>query len=249
MCRPSGLLQPLPIPFQPWRHIEMDHILDLPTCNGFDSILTITDRFSKMTHFLPARSTDTAKDLANIYLHQIFRLHGRPDTIVSDRGPLFVSRFWQELCNLLGINMRHSSGHHPQTAGQSERFNQSIEHLLRCSLLSHPQDWLDLLPLAEFAINSAVSSSTRMSPFMAVYGYNPTFDLPASSDSASPSLPAVESTLSRWSVIRKTLEASSMSVDLSNFIILRDSFLSLFRTECQRRNNKIKHDKLWSTGN
>lgn len=212
---PFGLLQPLPPAHHPWKVVEIDHIVDLPPCKGFDAILTVTDRFTKQSHFIAAHTTDTAKDLAHQFLHQVFKLHGRPDTIVSDRGPMFISKFWGALCKGLGIKLLHSSGHHPQTAGQSERANQSIEQLLRTCILAHQEDWLDLLPFAEFAFNAADSAATNIAPFHALYGYIPTFDLLPSLDTSAP--PSAESTAARWNSLRSTIasELAAAAVRMS----------------------------------
>ena len=168
-----GLLQPLPVPEAPWQSLSMDHITDLPRSKSFDSVLIVVDRLTKMTHFIKANKTDTARTLAQQFLDNIFRLHGIPKDIVSDRGTLFTSKWWIEFLRLLQVKPNLSTAFHPQSDGQTERINQSLEQHLRlyCDYLQ--DDWSDLLPLAEFAHNSTHHSSIGMSPFYALHGYHP----------------------------------------------------------------------------
>jgi transposase InsO family protein len=116
--KPAGMLQPLPIPSWKWDDIGMDFITGLPTTSrGFDSIWVIIDRFTKLAHFLPVKTKYSTVKLARIYLERILSLHGVPKTIISDRGPQFVSKFWMELHKSLGTKVIHSSAYHPQTSG------------------------------------------------------------------------------------------------------------------------------------
>ncbi|MBW0582140.1 hypothetical protein O181_121855 [Austropuccinia psidii MF-1] len=141
-----GLLKPLPIPNGPWICLSMDFITQLPLSNSFDSILVIVDRFSKMAVFIPTMSSITSLDLAHLFIKNIFSKHGLPSSIVSDRGPLFVSSFWTNLCQKLKISRDLSTAYHPETNGQTERVNQILEQYL----------W--------------------MYPFFTVYGRDPQFD-------------------------------------------------------------------------
>ncbi|CEP01920.1 hypothetical protein PBRA_008863, partial [Plasmodiophora brassicae] len=171
--KPSGLLLPLPLPSSLWSSISMDLIVKLPVSDGYDSVLVVVDRFSKMAHFIPCKETLTAVELSDLFLQQIFRLHGLPDDIVSDRGPQFVSAFWKHLLDRLGIQRNLSSSRHPESDGQTERVNQILEQYLRCYVSYMQDDWLQLLPMAEFAYNNADHSATGMSPFFANYGFHP----------------------------------------------------------------------------
>jgi len=156
----------------------MDHIVGSPLSNGFDAILTVVDLFSKMAHFIPARSTDSAEILASQFLRHIFRIHGRPRSITSDKGVTFVADFWVSLCALLNIKISLSSGNHPQTNGMAEATNKNIEPLLRLLTSSTHEDWFDILPIAEFSYNSTPKRSIgNLSPFQVVYGKNPAFNL------------------------------------------------------------------------
>ncbi|GKE51669.1 ty3-gypsy retrotransposon protein [Tanacetum coccineum] len=168
--KPYGLLQPLPTPSQPWHDISMDFITQLPPFKGKVCIWVIVDRLSKYAHFLPLSPNYTAITLASIFMHEIYRLHGLPKTIVSDRDPLFLSRFWKELFKLMGTKLVHSSAYHPQTDGQTEVVNRCLEMYLRAFVFDEPRTWAKLLYLAEFCYNTSHHSSINMSPFKALYG-------------------------------------------------------------------------------
>ena len=130
--RPAGLLQPLPIPDRPWESISMDFITQLPrTSDGFDSILVFVDRLTKMVHLAPGKTTDTATIVAKRFLNTVFKLHGLPRQIISDRDARFTGHFWHGLMNLLGIKLGLSTAFHPQTDGQTERTNRTIKQILR----------------------------------------------------------------------------------------------------------------------
>ncbi|MBW0561558.1 hypothetical protein O181_101273, partial [Austropuccinia psidii MF-1] len=122
-----GLLKPLSIPSGPWNSLSMDFITKLPLSNNFDSILVVVDRFSKMEIFIPAYGTITSLDLAQIFISHVFSKHGLPVSIVSDRGSLFVSSFWNQLCQQLKISRDLLTAFHPETDGQTERVNQILE--------------------------------------------------------------------------------------------------------------------------
>ena len=173
-----GELQPLPVPSQPWESIAMDFVIKLPpTPDNFDSILVVVDRFSKMAHFIPMHETDTAEEVANLFLENIFRLHGFPQDIVSDRGSVFTSRFWQHLMRRLDVKPNLSTAFHPQSDGQTERTNQILEQYLRIYCNYRQTDWKSLLPLAEFSYNDSHQSSLKSSPFFPNYAFHPKFTI------------------------------------------------------------------------
>ncbi len=167
---PSGKLIPLPIPERNWQNITMDFIVKLPKSNRYDSILVIVDRRSKMAHFIPCNETITAEGTAKLVFDHVVCKHGMPQSIVSDRGPQFKSHFWKKLWNLLGSKVNLSTAYHPQTDGQSERVNQTLEQYLRCFTSYNQDDWSSLLPMAELAYNNSYSESIGMSPLYAVTG-------------------------------------------------------------------------------
>uniref|UniRef100_A0A8C5Q592 Gypsy retrotransposon integrase-like protein 1 n=2 Tax=Leptobrachium leishanense TaxID=445787 RepID=A0A8C5Q592_9ANUR len=173
--KPMGLLLPLPIPDRPWSRISTDFIVDLPPSRQHTSILVVVDHLTKMAHFIPAKGVPTAKETASMFFHHIFRLHGIPDSITSDRGTQFTARFWKAFCSILHITGNLSSAYHPQSNGQSEKTNQILEQFLRCFSTHLQDDWITLLPSAEFAYNSHNHESIKTSPFFANYGYHPTF--------------------------------------------------------------------------
>ena len=126
------LLPPLPIPDSPWESISMDFIFGLPkSIHGNTGIWTIVDRFSKQAHFIPVKKTIKAQHMANLFISQIFKYHGLPTSIVSDRDPRMTSNFWKGLFENLGTRLNFSSAYHPQTDGQSEIANLTILDLLK----------------------------------------------------------------------------------------------------------------------
>jgi transposase InsO family protein len=141
----------------------MDFIVELPrTAKGFDSIWVIVDRLTKIAHFLPIKTDHPVAVYAQLYIARILSLHGVPKTIVSNRGPQFVSKFWKELHKSLGTKLLHSSAYHHQTSGQTERVNQILEDMLRACVLEFPQKWDECLPLAEFSYNNSYQESIKM---------------------------------------------------------------------------------------
>ena len=149
----------------------MDFITGLPmTPQGHDSIWVIVDRLTKSAHFIPVNTRYIVGKYAEIYVSQIVRLHGVPRTIISDRGPQFIARFWEHLHQALGTKLIRSSAYHPQTSGQTERVNQILEDLLRACVISSKGSWEKWLPLAEFSYNNSYQASIKMAPFEALYG-------------------------------------------------------------------------------
>lgn len=172
-----GLLQSLPISSRPWSSITMDFIEPLPLSVGHDSILVVVDRLTKMSIFIPCTTTATSKDLANLFIQHVVSKHGLPFSIVSDRGTKFTSSFWSSVCESLSIQQHLSTSYHPQTDGQSERVNQSLEQYLRMYVNYDQSNWCHLLPVAEFVYNSMPHSSINVSPFFANYGYQPVLEI------------------------------------------------------------------------
>ncbi|KAL5723866.1 hypothetical protein ACHQM5_007208 [Ranunculus cassubicifolius] len=170
---PKGLLQPLPVPDHAWQHVSMDFIEGLPRSEGRDVILVVVDRMTKYSHFLALSHPFTAIQVAKLFLDNIYKLHGLPASIVSDRDKVFLSKFWQSLFKSLGTSLHHSTAYHPQSDGQTERTNACLEQYLRCMTHDKPTSWTKWLPLAEFWFNTNYHSSLKMSPFKALYGYSP----------------------------------------------------------------------------
>ena len=129
--QPYGLSSPLELPYTPWPSIAMDFIMELPFSSGCDQLWVIIDRFTKMAHFLPLKKEEkTVADLAVIFAQEIWKHHGLPTDIVSERNSRFTSETWKKFLRLLGIQPRMSTAFHPQTDGQRERLNQTIEAYL-----------------------------------------------------------------------------------------------------------------------
>eukprot|EP00253_Pinus_taeda_P012699 PITA_12699 len=167
----AGLLQPLPIPEWKWEVISMDFITGLPkTKRNNDSIMVVVDKLSKVAHFIPVQSTYKAVQIAHVFMQNIFRLHGLPKTIISDRDVKFTSAFWRALFAELGTQLNFSTAYHPQTDGQMERVNQIVEDMLRACVMQKPAQWEDYLHLVEFAYNNGYHTSIQMSPFEVLYG-------------------------------------------------------------------------------
>jgi len=127
------------------------------------------------------------EDLADHFFRQVIRLHGLPSSIVSDRGSLFTSDFWKRVLEALGISRNFSTAFHPQTDGQIERANATLEQYLRAYCNYQQDDWERLLPIAEFCYNNTQTGTTKITPFFANYGYHPRFlpDLGSRNDETS----------------------------------------------------------------
>ncbi|KAM1721715.1 hypothetical protein ACFX12_023218 [Malus domestica] len=169
--KPFGRMQPLPVPQWKWENITMDFVYKLPrTRNGFDGIWVIVDRLTKSAHFIPVREKYPLNKLAKLFISKIVKYHGVPVNIISDRDPRFTSKFWVAFQEALGTQLLYSTAYHPQTDGQSERTIQTLEDMLRSSVLQFGDSWHDRLDLMEFAYNNSFHSSIGMSPFEALYG-------------------------------------------------------------------------------
>lgn len=171
-CYP-GLLQPLPIPSQPWELATMDFIDGLPPSGRYNCIMVVVDKLTKYSHFVPLVHPFTAQIVAQQFMDHIYKHHGMPRYIISDRDPLFTSRFWQHLFKLTSTELLMSMARHPQTDGQTERVNQCLETFLRCYSQASPQQWSKWLSLAEFWYNTSTHSSLGKSPFAVLYGREP----------------------------------------------------------------------------
>ena len=172
--QPAGKLKPLDIPDYPWQSISMDLITKLPTTpRGHTAIIVFVDRLTKMVHFVPSHDGIGTREYAELFMREIFRRHGLPESIVSDRDPRFTSAFFKEICRQLGIKQSMSTAFHPQSDGQTERTNRTLEEMLRHYVDPTQDDWDLKLPCAEFAVNNAFKEATGHTPFYLNHGRHP----------------------------------------------------------------------------
>lgn len=162
---PMGLLHPLPIPVGVWQDLSMDFIEGLPKSQGYNVILIVVDRLSKYAHFIALKHPYTAHSIAQTFMDNIVKLHGLPNSIVTDRDTVFLSAFWKELFKLYKVNLQFSTTYHPQSDGQTERVNQCLEMYLRCAVHDSPTTWKTWLSLAELWYNSSLHTAIGCSPF------------------------------------------------------------------------------------
>lgn len=172
--KPGGLLQPLPVPNDTWSEVTMDFIVGLPcTPRGFDAIMVMCDRLSKMVKFALCHTTTDAPAAARLFRDHVICNHGTPEIIISDRDTRFTSQFWHNLTEQLGCKLKLSTAFHPQTDGQTERANRVLEEYLRHYINPHQSDWDEWLPLAEFAYNNSHHEAIGTTPFYMNYGKHP----------------------------------------------------------------------------
>jgi hypothetical protein len=171
--KPAGELSSLPVPTRPFEYMSVDLMVELPFSKGYNAIVIFVDMLTKMAHFVPTVTTVDASQLANIYMSNIYKLHGISRVIISDRDPKFTSSIWQNLFKQLGTKLNISTSYHPQTDGQSERVIQVLEQMLRPYINQYHDNWTDFLDICEFEYNSHTSKSTGFSPFQIMYGFQP----------------------------------------------------------------------------
>jgi hypothetical protein len=151
----------------------MDFVLGLPkTKRGRDNIFVVVDRFSKMAHFIPCHKSDNASHVTDLFFTEIVRLHGVPKTIVLDMDAKFLSYFWRTLWFKLGTKLLFSTTCYPQTDGQTDVVNRTLSTMLWVVLKTNLKLWEECLPHIEFAYNRSIHSTTKVSPFQVVYGFN-----------------------------------------------------------------------------
>jgi len=154
------------VPDARWDTLSVNFVVELLESSGHDAVMTVVDAVSKRVHFIPMHTTVTAEGAARLFLHYVWKLHGLPKCVVSDRRPQFVALFTKELYRLLGIRLSSSTAWHPQMDGQTECVNQELDQFLRLFVNEWQDDWYDLLPIAEFQYNNHVHSATQQPPFL-----------------------------------------------------------------------------------
>ena len=170
---PAGKLKPNQIPEKLWQHILVDFIMKLLVSKGHDSILVVCDRFSKISHFVAMTEKTIVEGLARMFRDNMWKLHGLPESMISDRGLQFVVGLTRELNKMLGIETKLSTAYYPETNGQTERTNQELEQYLRIYVNHRQNNWAEWLATAEFAFNNKVYIATKISPFQVNYGREP----------------------------------------------------------------------------
>ena len=181
-----GQLKPNEIPDGPGQVVTCDYIVGLPLVDGHNAIQVMVDRHDKLAHLIPCNEEIDAQGAADIFIREYFRLHGLPRKIISDRGPQFAADLFRGILKGLGVESALSTAYHPQTDGQTERLNQEIEAYLRAFCSQRRDDWVQWLPIAEYALNSRVHSATGYSPFYLTFGYEPQFHVPANPNTYVP---------------------------------------------------------------
>ena len=149
----------------------MDFIVGLPlTARRHESIFVVVDALMKSAHFIPMCTMYQAPDIARVFISEIVRLHGVPKRIISDQGSMFTGLFWTSLQEALGTQLNFSTAYHPETDGQTERMNQTLEDMLRMYVMDQQKHWEEFLPLVEFTYNNSYQSTIKMAPFKFIYG-------------------------------------------------------------------------------
>jgi hypothetical protein len=172
--KPFGQLRPLPVPKGKWSNVSVDMITGLPkTARGYNAIIVFVDRLTKMVHICPTTENLTSKEFAEMFIQNVIRLHGCPESVVSDRGSIFTSKFEKAFLKGIQCTPAFSSAYHPQSDGQTERANQVLEQVLRSYASLDHAEWDTFLPMAEFAMNNAPNDATKQTPFILNYGVNP----------------------------------------------------------------------------
>jgi len=172
--KPAGKLKPLPVPDRRWESVSLDLVTDLPpTSRGHDAVVVFVDRLSKMVHIAPCTKTASAERCAELFEREVFRLHGVPQTVISDRDVRFNSEFWKSVFQRLGVKLNMSTTLHPQTDGQTENANRVFEDTIRHFVGPYQNDWDNYLAVVEFAMNRAWNQTIETTPFMLNYGQQP----------------------------------------------------------------------------
>ena len=163
---PVRELHLLPIPDAPWDTIDVDFIVELPESEGKDAVMVVVDSVTKCGHFVDTVTMLSTVGMARLYIQHIWKHHSLPKKAIFDRGPQFVVEFMKELYQLLGIKLAATTTYHPQGDGQTERINQELEQYLQLFVNKRQDDWVRLLPFAEFQYNNHVHSATQQPPFL-----------------------------------------------------------------------------------
>ena len=200
--RTPGLLMPIAPPESPGHTWTMDYITSLPPCNrsGNDAIVVFVCKLTKLKHFIACKTSIDAPSTARLFLNHVVKLHGMPERIISDRDPRFTAHFWKAFWTGLGTTLSMSTAYHPQTDGQTENANRTLEIMLRSVINFEQDDWEDHLAAAELAVNNARNETTGLSPFYMFYGREARLplDLALTPLTQARSSPSAADALAKW---------------------------------------------------
>ena len=214
---PFGELQTIKSPGAPFVIQTLDFIVSLPASrNGYDALLTVTDKFTKHITLIPGKTTWTAHQWAIAYFDYVFAKYGFPATLISDRDPKFTSEFWTSLFRRAGVTLAMTAAYHPSANGQSERTNQTVETALRCLIADHTNarpvsEWDELLPDVEYALNTSESATTGLSPFLLLYGVEPRSEFDPSNSQPSDFAPAEDFLQDRRQIRRDAADSIKLA--------------------------------------
>ncbi|CCO36690.1 hypothetical protein RSOLAG1IB_11970 [Rhizoctonia solani AG-1 IB] len=166
--------QPLEIPSRLWQHISYNFITNLPKDGPNECVLVIGDSFTKYGLMIACPKKTKALDLVELFLRHVWSAYSMPEITVLDRGTVFNNKFLKALYQRLGIDPHFSLAYHPQSDGQTEHLNPTLEHFICAYASINQNNWVKWLPMAQFAYNNAVNSSTGKTPFKALYSWEPT---------------------------------------------------------------------------
>ena len=169
----QGFLNPLPVPEYPMQHLTMDFKEFPKDKHGYDSILVFMDRLAKASVTIPCHKTIDARGLAILFTQWIYRFGHTPESIVSDRGPQFVSSFWNEFCRIIGVKIKLSTAYHKETDGQTEIMNKYIDQRLRPYVNYYQDNWSEMLPIMDRVQMTLPHSSIGMAPYQLKFGIEP----------------------------------------------------------------------------
>jgi hypothetical protein len=213
--RIAGTLMPIESPEYAGHTWSMDLIVNLPMSkNRNDAIIVWVCKYSKLVHYAACKTDVDAPTLAKLFLFNVVRLHGMPKCIISDRDPKFTAHFWESFWKSLGTTLSMSTAYHPQTDGQTENSNKTLETILRSKVDFDQTDWDEYLSVTELAVNNSKNETTGYSPFYLFYGRNALLPL----DLSLPSLtgarnnPSAEEELARW---RRALIQASQNTKIA----------------------------------
>ena len=170
---PVGLLQPIPIPSQPFEVVTMDFIPELPLSSGFDNILVIVDKLTKYAIFIPTTVKINEIETAKLFFKHVITKFGIPRQIISDRDTRWRGDFWKEICRLMGMKRALTTSYHPQADGQTEVMNQGLEISIRAYIGPERNDWSDLLDVLALSYNTSPHTATGFAPAYLLRGYHP----------------------------------------------------------------------------